>query len=309
MNTIITEEMRVRERAVKYAIKENNNSAAAKKYQTSRQQVQRWRKKYDGTTASLANKSTRPHSHPNQHTEEELKQIKRIHSRHSFEGLAQVYRKLLEAGYKRSFQSMQKQLKKLRLKNKPERKKYPKSRYKPLRAEYPGEYVEVDVKYVPLECIGFSSNCARYYQITAIDLYSRKRVLKLVKEISTYETSQFVYELEEKMGFKIKTIQTDNGREFCNDEKHRKSLFQRVLEELGIRHKRTRPYSPWQNGVVERSHRIDNKQFYSKRCFRSEKEMYKAFNRYATRTNNIYRTVLNFKSPNEVVKEYQAMNG
>lgn len=173
MKTIITEEMRYRERVVQYAIK-SNNAVAARRYHTSRQQVQRWRKKYDGTTASLSNKSTRPHSHPNQHTKEEIELVKRMHRRYSFEGLAQVYRSLIDAGYARTYQSMQKQLRKLRLKQ-PEKKKYPKSKYKTIKGEYPGEYVEVDVKYVPLECIGFSSSHARYYQITAIDLYSRKK--------------------------------------------------------------------------------------------------------------------------------------
>ncbi len=302
MKTIITEEMRYRERVVQYAIK-SNNAVAARRYHTSRQQVQRWRKKYDGTTASLSNKSTRPHSHPNQHTREEIELIKRMHRRYSFEGLAQVYRSLIDAGYTRTYQSMQKQLRNLRLKQ-PEKKKYPKSKYKALKGEYPGEYVEVDVKYVPLECIGFSSSHARYYQITGIDLYSRKRIIKLVNELSTYETSKFLYSLEKSMGFKIKTIQTDNGREFCNDTDKAQSLFQIVLERLGIRHKRTRPYSPWQNGVVERSHRVDNEIFYARRRFSSEEEMYKSFKRYAARTNNICRGILKFKSPNEVLREY-----
>ena len=280
MKTIITEEMRYRERVVQYAIK-SNNAVAARRYHTSRQQVQRWRKKYDGTTASLSNKSTRPHSHPNQHTKEEIELIKRMHRRYSFEGLAQVYRSLMDAGYTRTYQSMQKQLRNLRLKQ-PEKKKYPKSKYKALKGEYPGEYVEVDVKYVPLECIGFSSN----------------------HELSTYETSKFLYSLEKRMGCKIKTIQTDNGREFCNDADMSKSLFQIALKKLGINHKRTRPYSPWQNGVVERSHRVDNEIFYARRRFSSEEEMYKSFKRYAARTNNICRAILKFKSPNEVLREY-----
>lgn len=298
MKAIITEEMRYRERVVQYIMK-SNNAVAARRYHTSRQQVQRWRKKYDGTTVSLSNKSTRPHSHPNQHTKEEIELIKRMHRRYSFEGLAQVYRSLMDAGYRRTYQSMQKQLRNLRLKQ-PEKKKYPKSKYKPLK----GEYVEVDVKYVPLECIGFSSSHARYYQITGIDLYSRKRIIKLVNELSTYETSKFLYSLEKSMGVKIKTIQTDNGRKFCNDTDKAPSLFQIVLERLGIRHKRTRPYSPWQNGVVERSHRVDNEIFYARRRFSSEEEMYKSFKRYAARTNNICRSILKFKSPNEVLKEY-----
>ena len=35
------------------------------------------------------------------------------------------------------------------------------------------------------------------------------------------------------MGCKIKTIQTDNGREFCNDADMSKSLFQIALKKTG----------------------------------------------------------------------------
>ena len=39
---------------------------------------------------------------------------------------------------------------------------------------------------------------------TAIDEYSRKRVLKIVREKSTYETGNFLLEPEQAMGFTIK---------------------------------------------------------------------------------------------------------
>lgn len=220
------------------------------------------------------------------------------------EGLGQVYRKCIDAGYTRSYESMCKQLKKLKSYEKPKKISYPKSKYKPLKGSYPGEYVEIDVKYVPNECIGFKSDHERYYQITAIDLYSRKRILKLVSENSTYETSKMLKTLEKDFGFKIKTVQTDNGREFWNDIGQKKSAFEEVLESLKIEYIRTRPYSPWQNGIVERSHKIDNELFYSRRRFKSEKEMYKSFQRYSVRTNNIARRVLGFKTPNEMIENY-----
>lgn len=157
---------------------------------------------------------------------------------------------------------------------------------------------------MPVECIGFQSNYDRYYQITAIDLYSRKRVLKLVNEYSSYETSKMLKTLEKEFGFKIKTIQTDNGREFCNEREQKKSLFEKVMKKLGIEYIRTRLYSPWQNGVVERSHKIDNELFYSRRRFKSEEEIYKSFKRYSIRTNNIARRVLKFRTPNEMVENY-----
>lgn len=304
MKISITEEMKFRQKVVEYAIKHNNNAKAARRYETSRQQVQRWRNKYDGTIQSLANRSRRPHSHPNQHTEIEIELLNNKYRYHKHEGLGQVYRKCIDAGYKRSYESMCKQIKKLKNYEKPKKIIYPKSKYKPLKGRYPGEFVEIDVKYVPLESIGFKSKYERYYQITAIDLYSRKRILKLVNENSTYETSKMLKRLEDAFGFNIKTVQTDNGREFCNYKEEKKSAFEKVLEYLGIEYIRTRPYSPWQNGIVERSHKIDNELFYSKRRFSSEAEMYKAFKRYSTRTNNIARKILNFKTPNEMVRSY-----
>ena len=72
MHSIITEELRFRKRVCEYAIKHGNNAEAARRYHTSRQQVQRWVKRFDGTINSLRLYSRKPHSHPNQHTEEEL---------------------------------------------------------------------------------------------------------------------------------------------------------------------------------------------------------------------------------------------
>lgn len=129
-------------------------------------------------------------------------------------------------------------------------------------------------------------------------------MLKLVKENSTYETSKMVKTLKKEFGFNVKTVQTDNGREFCNSIEEKKSSFEKALKYLGIEYKITRLYSPWQNGVVERSHKMDNEIFYSKRRFNSEKEMYKSFKRYSVRTNNVAKRALGFKTPNEMVENY-----
>ena len=126
----------------------------------------------------------------------------------------------------------------------------------------------------------------------------------MVNEHSSYETSKMLKTLEKEFGFKIKTIQTDNGREFCNEREQKKSLFEKVMKKLGIEYIRTRLYSPWQNGVVERSRKIDNELFYNRRIFKSEEEMYKAFKRYSVRTNNIARRVLKFRTLNEMVENY-----
>ena len=85
-------------------------------------------------------------------------------------------------------------------------------------------------------------------------------------------------------------------------------FIEKYLEKLDIKHKRIRPYSPWQNGIVERSHRLDNELFYNNRRFKSYDQMLRAFNRYRTRYNNIARKILDFKTPNEVVEDYFSKN-
>ena len=247
----ITEEMRFRQRLCEYALK-YGVTRAARRYHTNRQFVYRQLKKYDGDVRSLALKSRKPHKSPNAHNEEELGLIRRMLKRNGIYGLAEVYVRCKRNGYTRSFGSMCKQIRKRGyIKPKIRRKSY--TKYERMDGRYPGDKVQVDIKYVPEECVRFPSYGDRYYQITAIDEYSRKRVLKIVKEKSTYETSKYLLELEKNMGFKIKTIQVDNGYEFVNDAEktNRKTRFQLVAEYLGMKIKRTRPYSPWQNGKVE----------------------------------------------------------
>ena len=77
-------------------------------------------------------------------------------------------------------------------------------------------------------------------------------------------------------------------REFTNYGVKDRELFYLniVLKRLEIEHKTTRPFSPWQNGKVERSHRIDSERFYSRK-FNSMESFLKAHSRYANRYNNI----------------------
>lgn len=186
-------------------------------------------------------------------------------------------------------------------------KSYLKSKWQPREARYPGEKVQIDIKYVPIDCLRFDTQGIRYCQITAIDEYSRKRYCKIVDEKSVTHTAHFLLELEEGIGFKIECIQTDNSKEFANgdDPNVPETIFETILKGKGIEYKKTRPYSPWQNGKVERSHRIDTERFYNRREFRSVEELIKAHQRYYRRQNNVVTKTLGFKSPNQVVKEYQ----
>ena len=87
--SIITEEMRYRQRLCEYALK-HGVTRAARKYQTNRQFVYRQLEKYDGSVRSLALKSRKPKSSPTAHTEEELSLIRRMLRRNGTYGLAEV---------------------------------------------------------------------------------------------------------------------------------------------------------------------------------------------------------------------------
>lgn len=304
----ITEEMRYRERLCKYA-QTHGVTKAARRYHTNRQFVYRQLQKYDGTVQSLALKSRRPHSHRNQHTEDELTIIRRMYRRNGKYGLAETFVRCRAKGYTRSFGSMCRQIRKHSYQANPVIKRRSYVKHVREDGQYPGDKVQIDIKYVPTQCVRFPTYGCRYYQITAIDEYSRSRVLKIVREKSTYETAKFLQTLEESFGFKIRCIQVDNGREFANDDDitDKISAFMRVCLEKGYELKRTRPYSPWQNGKVERSHREDEKIFYHGQIFYSERELVTKVGKHQRRWNKTAKKVLNFRSPNQVVTEFFAL--
>ena len=110
---------------------------------------------------------------------------------------------------------------------------------------------------------------------------------------------------KEETLFIRKTIQVDNGYEFVNDERrtYRKGAFEKVVKALGTGLRRTRSYSPWQNGKVERSHKEDGKVLYNCKVFTSEKELIKQVKKYEKKYNNTAKTVLKFESSNQVVSD------
>ena len=63
--------------------------------------------------------------------------------------------------------------------------------------------------------------------------------------------------------------------EMGNSQKKPLTLFEKTLAQLGIRHKKIRPYTPRHNGKVERSHRKDSEYFYASHKFFSFEDFQK----------------------------------
>ena len=151
MNSI-TQDILFKQSVVEYSLK-HGVTEAAKKYKQHRKTIYRWREKYDGTRKSLVNKSRRPKSHPNEHTEKEIIMIKKYKAQNKDAGLVVLWIKLRRAGYTRSITSLYRVMQRLKLykKTPSKKKKYIPKPYQQMT--HPGERIQVDVKYVPRECM------------------------------------------------------------------------------------------------------------------------------------------------------------
>lgn len=304
----ITQDMRFRLSLIHYAEKYGVTKAAIR-YRVNRQYIYRWKNRYDGSLDSLRNQSRRPHSHPNQHTPQELKLITDMRRRNPHEGLVVFWVKLTQRGYKRSITGLYRVLKRQGIMAcKPPNPKYIPKPYEQMR--YPGQRVQVDVKFVPSVClVGEATKGCRFYQYTAIDEYSRWRYVEAFDEHSTYSSAVFIDHLVKAFPLPIECIQTDNGLEFTKrfnaSSLSNLTLFQKRLAEYGICHKQIRPFTPRHNGKVERSHRKDNERFYATHSFYSFEDFSKQLQTYNRKNYNHFpMRPLGWKSPHSILEEF-----
>ena len=303
----ITQDMRFRLSLIQYA-ERHGVSNAAKKYKTNRQYIYRWKNRYDGSWDSLRDRSRRPHHHPNQHTPQEIKLIQDMRRRNPHAGLVVFWVKLTQRGYQRSITGLYRFLKKQGM----TAQKLPNPKYVPKPYEqmaYPGQRVQIDVKFVPACCLVNEAKGKKFYQYTAIDEYSRWRYVEAFEEHSTYSSAQFLEHLIRRFPMPIECVQTDNGMEFTKrfstPGQVTLTAFQRVLQEHGIRHKLIRPFTPRHNGKVERSHRKDNERFYASHTFYSFADFSRQLQVYNRRDYNQFpMRPLGWKAPQTVLKEF-----
>ncbi len=305
--SIISQQKYYRQRMVKYAEKHSVTETAIR-YKVSRKTVYKWSNRYDGSLASLEDHSHKPKTSPRQHTEKELKQIRHRLKRHKWIDLLLAYQELVERdGYTRSYGGFKRIAAKLKA-SKPRRKKK-KRKLKPYkRAEYPGQKIQIDVKYVPTYCV---VDGKKYYQYTAVDECSRWTYREMYEEHSTYSSRDFLEKLIINAPFPIREVQTDNGSEFTNrlmvvKSKHL-TMFENALLELGIIYHRIQIATPRHNGKVERQHRTDEARFYKYMKMYNLADGRKQLSVYQKKSNNYIKTCLSMKTPNQVVQKYQGV--
>jgi len=124
---------------------------------------------------------------------------------------------------------------------------------------YPGERLQLDVKHLKRDA----------YQYSIIDCATRIKFKYIYDNLTPVNTVDFV--LKAKLfyspAFTIEIIQTDNGTEFTYNhflQVKRTHPLDELLIELGIEHILIPPASPNINGRVERSHKTDQREVYSR---------------------------------------------
>ena len=150
----------------------------------------------------------------------------------------------------------------------------------------PGDSVQVDVKFV-------ETRRGRAYQYTAIDDCTRYRVLRLYPRCNQAASISFFRTVRKALPFPIRKVQTDNGTEFSLD-------FMLTVNDAGIQHRYIRPRRPQQNGKVERSHRIDQEEFWARHNFASIEDARAALTLWENEYNHErFSMALNGQTPAE----------
>lgn len=90
------------------------------------------------------------------------------------------------------------------------------------------------------------------YFITLVDDFSKSTWTQLLscKSNAFHVLKAFILMVENQFSTTVKTIRSDNGLEFTSNET---TLF---FQSKGIIHQKSCPYTPQQNGVVERKHKF-----------------------------------------------------
>ena len=159
--------------------------------------------------------------------------------------------------------------------------------------ERPGELVHVDVKKVARipdggghRALGRGCGSERGAGASclhvAVDDRSRVAYAELLPDERKGTCAAFMSRclgFFSSLGVEVERVMTDNGASYRSGE------FNALLDAEGIKHKYTRPYSPWQNGKVERMNRTLSQEWQYARAYKSEAERAEALPAFIERYN------------------------
>jgi len=166
-----------------------------------------------------------------------------------------------------------------------------------LRIFEAGDMIQMDTKYIML------TGGRKLYQFTAIDVLSKRRVLRVYPSLSSRNGRSFLEDCIKAFPFEIKAVQTDNGSEFLKE-------FNKRCGELNLPHYYIYPRTPKQNTYVERSHGSDKDEFYQLGNVYQDREI---MNRKIQEWQNVWNEkrphqALDYRTPNEYLEYLKTTN-
>jgi len=116
------------------------------------------------------------------------------------------------------------------------------------------------------------------YKISLIHMRTRLKYSEIHPEASSARVADVLERAVSRLP-PFHLVVTDNAWCFTmayTAHPARQCAFERRMQQLGLRHFRLPPRSPWRNGLIERSHRTDNENcFHTQRFHSSEERRYR----------------------------------
>lgn len=241
-------------KVLQQAAAELNVARVCRHFGISRKSFYKWKRRHaDHGAAGLCDRPRTPHRSPRATSRDVIRKILYLRQQYHFGPgrIAAYLHRFHQVLVARS--SIHRILKRHGMNRLPANQKHRPygRRWKRYEKLAPGHRLQVDVKF--LERIPGTRR--RLFQFTAIDDCTRIRVLKIFDACNQRAAIQFIDEVLRRLPFRVHVVQTDNGAEF-------QSQFHWHLESRDVRHCYIRPRTPRLNGKVERSHRVDDQEFY-----------------------------------------------
>ena len=171
----------------------------------------------------------------------------------------------------------------------------------------PGAHTQMDVKY-QLHLLTNKKKCYVYNFIDHASNWSFKMAYPAINERNTHD---FMKNLIEECPFEIKRLQTDNGIEFTfkyvsgAPDEPKEHLLGKFCNEHNINHKLIPPGEKELQGPVERSHRQDDQELFSRINPNELNQFNDLLKEYANERNQNRRfKKLNWKTPNQWLNDY-----
>lgn len=165
--------------------------------------------------------------------------------------------------------------------------------------EKAGELAHIDCHHLSKDTIANDIN--RYYLVCVIDSCTRIAWAEVTKDIKAltvmFATLHCFNHINNRFDIKFIEALTDNGPEFGpkTSESKESHPFERLLIEMGVKHRYIRPYRPQTNGKVERFWRTLNEDLIEGTYFESIEEF----------KQNLYEYLLYYNK----LRPHQALDG